>query len=732
MDFNIVTFHSAFNHGAVLQTVALQEFIKELGYSVGVYDYRPSIIKPFSGVKGKFFKALRKANEKEYTEKENRFREFMENNLDLNLEMDSKIYLSGSDQVWNPTGSMNPMYFLRFVCDKSLRASYAASMGASKVPKEKEELFKRYINRFDKVSVREADVKDCVSKFYPGEISVNVDPTLLIKADFWRKYMREVPGLPEEFILAYILHLPKNANKIIKWLQKETGAKVVLIDGQGAMTHLVHNDIALHNAGPREFIWLINKAKVVVTSSFHGTAFSIIFHKEFYSIVNPAAPSRINNILNLVGLKPVNETDSAMDFARNLNVDWDSVDNVLCLEREKSADYIKSVYDFSNSSYRKPLNGTVEQMKDRCTGCSACEASCPVDAIKMQLNDEGFFEPVIDKNKCVNCSKCIKVCPLDKKLGKPKQKSYYGWHKDSQARYNSSSGGAFRAIADGVLSDNGIIFGAVFGDDWRTIGFSDSDHTCMEKMQKSKYSVSNPSGVYNKVKEQLESGRKVLFCGTPCQNAGLTSFLHREYENLIRCDFVCGGMASLTFYREYLEYLSKKYDSEIDIVDFRPKEKGWGRQRIEIQFKSGKKYKTPVYMDYYFKCFACKHVSVRETCLDCEYYSHHVSDITLADFWGYKTANVKPNKEGLSLIIANTDKGQATVECCSSLEYFELEAKFSDYAVISKSPNMAKIKERRAFFEEARAIGFMNAAIKLYKVSEFSHVINGIKAKLRK
>ena len=731
MDFNIVTFHTAFNHGAVLQTLALQEFIKEQGYSVGVYDYRPPYTNPFTGTKGKVFKVLRKIHEKEYIEKENRFHEFVDNNLNLNLEMDSRIYLSGSDQVWNPTGSMNPIYFLRFVGDKSVRASYAASMGTSKVPEIKEELFKRYIDRFDRVSVREPDVKECVSKFYSGDISVNVDPTLLMKADFWRQYMREVPGLPDDFILAYILHLPKNANELLKWLQKETGAKVVLIDGQGAMTHLVRNDLALHNVGPREFIWLVNEAKAVVTSSFHGTAFSVIFHKEFYSIVNPAAPSRINNILSLVGLKPVNETDSLADFTRNTNINWDSVGDILDRERLRSADYLKSVFDFSCGKYRKQLCGTVELMKERCTGCSACEASCPVDAIKMHLNVEGFFEPDIDKEKCINCSKCIKACPLDKKIGKPKLKSYYGWHRNPQVRFNSSSGGVFRALADNVLSTGGIVFGAVYSDDWRSIEFSDSDHSSMEELQKSKYSVSNPSGVYKKIKEQLESGRKVLFCGTPCQNAGLTTYLSKEYENLIRCDFVCGGMASLAFYREYLEYLSSKFDSKIESVDFRPKDKGWGKQRIKVNFENGKEYMTRSHMDYYFKCFANEHISVRETCLDCEFYSYHVSDITLADFWGYKTAKIKGNKEGLSLIITNTDKGKISIEKCKSLMLFELDSKFSDYAVRSKSPNIAKIKQRREYFEKAKLLGFVKAASVLYEVSELSHIKAFVKGKLK-
>ena len=731
MEFNIVTFHTAYNQGAVLQTLALQEFIKENGYSVGVYDYRPPYIPPFQGAKGKIFKILRKIHEKEYIEKEKKFQEFVNTNLNVNLEQDSKIYLSGSDQVWNPTGSMNPIYFLQFVSDKSVRASYAASMGKTVVPKMKEELFEKYIKRFDCFSVREADVKECISKYTSKDISVNVDPTLLMNADFWEKYMREVPNMPDDFILAYILHLPKNANKLLKWLQKETGAKIVLIDGQGAMTHLVHNDISLHNVGPREFLWLMKHSKAVVTSSFHGTAFSLIFHKEFYSIVNPAAPSRINNILNIVGLNSVKETDTVDDFSRNINIDWNSVSKILDTERLKSLRYIKSVYNFSNENFREAIKGTVESVRNNCTGCSACEASCPVDAIKMHLNSEGFFEPKVDKEKCINCSKCIRTCPIDKKVGRRKQKSYYGWHKDPNVRFNSSSGGAFRALADKILQEGGVVYGAVYSNDWRSVEFSNSDNTDMEKIQKSKYTVSNPSGIYYSIKNELDLGRKVLFCGTPCQNAGLSSYLNKEYDNLIRCDFVCGGMASLTFYQEYLDYLSKKFQSEICFVDFRPKYKGWGKQRIKVKFRNNKEYTKRSHLDYYFKCFANEHVSVRSTCLDCEYYAYHVSDITLADFWGYKIAKIKKNKEGLSLIMTNTNKGDNFLKQCDNLNAYVLDSKYSDYAVRSKSPNLKKINQRNIFFEKAHQKGFIKASEELYKVDELSHIKAYVKSKLK-
>lgn len=729
MDFNIVTFHTAYNQGAVLQTIALQEFIAQQGYTVGVYDYRPPYTNPFTGSRGLIFKLFRKIHEKEYELKEKRFCEFCQENLNLNLEKNSKIFLSGSDQVWNPTGSMNPIYFLNFVSDDSLRASYAASMGVCKVPETKKELFKKYINKFDMVSVRENDVKTCIEDYYDGSIWVNVDPTLLMESNFWEKYMNEVPNMPNKYILVYVLHLPKNINKLLKWLKKATGYQIVLIDGQGLMTHLIKHDVALHNVGPKEFLWLISHSESVVTSSFHGTAFSLIFQKEFYSIVNPASPSRINNILNVVGLEPVNESD--INFSRNTDIQWHKIKEILKKEREKSVEYIKSVYDLACTEYRKPLYGTIENIKDRCTGCSACESTCPTGAIKMELNCDGFYTPIISGDMCIHCSKCLKVCPLDKKIGELKKRSYYGWHKDSEVRYNSSSGGVFRALADEVIAQGGVVYGAVYSKDWRTVTFDDSDHTSLENIQKSKYTASNPSGIYPKIKKELDLGRKVLFCGTPCQNAGLTKYLGRPYSNLLRCDFVCGGMSSLTFYREHLETLEKKYNSKIEKIDFRPKKRGWGKQRIQVNFKNGKRYMKRSHLDSYFKCFANEHVSVRETCLDCEFYSYHVSDITLADFWGYKMAKVKKFREGLSLIVGNTKEGIYAIESARNLILHELDPKYSDYAFRSKSPNMKKLEQQREFFLLSRENGFEKTAETCYATSELAHVKAFIKSKLK-
>ncbi len=725
MDFNIVTFHTAYNFGAVLQAYALQKFIEDLNYSAGIYDYKP----PFLGnasFKQKLLSLVKLIHKNDYKSQENRFDAFRARYLNLNLERDSKIFISGSDQVWNPNGIMNPIFFLNFVGDNSFRASYAASIGASSIPPWRIDLFKEYVNRFDAVSVREEDAKNCIEPLYDGHISVNLDPTLLHSADKWNKVSKPVSGLPDKFILVYLLHIPKNAKKLIKWLKKETGYSVVLID-TGFASAVISSDIVLRDVGPEEFLWLMNKAQKVVTSSFHGTAFSIIFEKEFYSIVNPAFPSRISNLLSKCGINGVSESDT--EFSQNI-VDWDKVNSVLKSERQKSKAYIQDIFGRAQGDFRAPITGTINDLKNKCTGCSACEAICPTKAITMSLNREGFLEPVIYGEKCINCSKCKRECPLNAKIGENRKKAWYGWHNDKDVRFESSSGGAFRALADDVLKDGGVVFGAVYSDNWRTVEISSTDEHDILELQKSKYTVSDPTGAYKRVKEELEKGRRVLFCSTPCQTAGLTAYLKKDYQNLLRCDFVCGGLASLDFYRKHLDLLEKKFNSKIKSVDFRPKHKGWGKQQLRIQFENGKVYFMHNYGDSYFSCFAVAHASVRRTCLGCEFKALHVCDVSFADFWGYKSAGIKKNKEGLSLIVSHTNKGIEAVEKAENLYKEPLDLKYTDYAFRSKSPVPSEVKRRDEFFANADRVGYERAA-KPYCDNKIKHILTYLKVKLK-
>ena len=726
LDFNIITFQRL-NYGAILQAYALQEFIKKQNHSVGMYDYiKPSSTSSKITLKAKIKRILSRFNrdEKAKSRRLQRIADFRNTYLNLNLETDSRVFVTGSDQVWNLNTRMDSMFFLRFLDESVCKISYAASMAKTEVPNDKKDVVEEYLRTFDAISVREEGIKESLSPLYDKDISVNVDPTLLHDKTFYRNIANPVEELPEKYILVYILHIPKNGNKLINWLHKETGSPVVLLDRTGAVGMIIKNNMVVRDAGPCEFVYLFDHAECVITTSFHGTCFSLIFEKEFYPIVNPTAPSRISNLLKKVGVQPVNESDAK--FTRR-NIDWEHVRDVLKQERECSRQYICDAFEKAKTKQAGRPSGTVALMSDTCTGCAACEEVCPTNAIKMVLNSKGFYEPSIDVKKCVNCSKCIQLCPLNTKQVVWPKKAYYGWNSFSEVLFKSSSGGAFYSIAQTVLQKDGVVFGAAYSEDWKDIVFECTDDVALEKLQKSKYTVSAASGVYKKIGKYLNDGRTVLFTGTPCQCAGIKSIFGNKYENLITCDFVCGGMPSLSFYREHLDVLQKKYNSTIASLDFRPKDWGWGSYRISIRFKNGKTYIKRDFADAYFKCFITK-ASVRHVCSGCPYYHFHRSDFTIADYWGYRTAGIKKNKGGMSLVVCNNEKAEKIFEEVRDFEKFEIPMKYTHYTIRDKIPSLKRLKDR--FFKLAEEKGFEAAALEMYDINELHYFIKKVKEKL--
>lgn len=343
MDFNILTFHKSQNYGAVLQAFALQEFIKKCGYTVGIFDYRSIKEDAHNGFKSKILEVIKFFNRKNVAVRSSKYKSFVSEYLNTNKNESPKVFLVGSDQVWNPTGIIDPVFFLQGIGNDSIKASYAASLGVNTIPKYNKALLKDYLNIFDHISLRESTAADIIKPLYDKLVSIHVDPALLHNKDFWRNYMQPVEGLPQDYILLYLLHRPKNINKIITSLKKSTGLKVVLIEGQGLvqgiMTLFVKHNKVLKTIGPKEFLYLFNNARIVVTSSFHGTVFSLIFHKEFYSFSDNS--SRISDLLNKMGLPFLSEFDT--DFKRNNNIDWEYIDNYLANERNRSKEYISSL-----------------------------------------------------------------------------------------------------------------------------------------------------------------------------------------------------------------------------------------------------------------------------------------------------------------------------------------------------------------------------------------------------
>jgi NAD-dependent dihydropyrimidine dehydrogenase PreA subunit len=230
------------------------------------------------------------------------------------------------------------------------------------------------------------------------------------------------------------------------------------------------------------------------------------------------------------------------------------------------------------------------EIKDRCTACMTCYNICKVKAIAMLEDDEGFWHPQIDESTCTNCLLCEKICPEinedDNKITNLIQKAYYGWHNDDNIRERSSSGGAFTAFADYILKNNGVVYGAVYDNEKQMVLHKSTDECSLDAMRKSKYVQSYIGDSFNKVKANLQQGKKIFYVGTPCQIAGLKMFC--DDENLITCDFICHGVPPMSLLLEDFKLLENKYHDKIINFDFRPKVKSWSFDFFQFLLNLGK------------------------------------------------------------------------------------------------------------------------------------------------
>jgi coenzyme F420-reducing hydrogenase beta subunit len=362
-----------------------------------------------------------------------------------------------------------------------------------------------------------------------------------------------------------------------------------------------------------------------------------------------------------------------------------------------------------------------------CANCGACYNACPVSAI--HLKEDGLFYSVeVDTEKCINCGACKRVCPVNNyEKHQEVISSYGGCSMDPESVNKSSSGGAFYELAQVVLSNGGIVFAAAYSDDFREVCFYSTEEKSLSDLMKSKYVESKVGVSFKAIKAELDIGREVMFCGAPCQVAGLKSYLKRDYSNLLTCDFSCGGMPSHKMYVEHLDAIERKLKSPISLVDFRSKTYGWDLHSLKMTSRSGKKYLRLYFQDPYFYCFVGNHISVRDYCYKCKFADNHYSDIILADFWKCRTASRIPNNHtGLSLIITCSPKGEEYIQRIRKrFALTILDNEKATYNLKEKNPPSDDfIKNREAFLTKCQNEGFA-AATKSIKLK------SGVKIKAK-
>lgn len=335
--------------------------------------------------------------------------------------------------------------------------------------------------------------------------------------------------------------------------------------------------------------------------------------------------------------------------------------------------------------------------KKKCCGCKACGDACPKKAISYKVDEEGFWYPVVDRALCINCGLCDKACPMGKKdsllsHGQKDPKIFGGYHKNILVRFDSTSGGAFTALANEMYARKGYVSGAVFNEDWSVSNFISNDKKDLPRIRSSKYVQSSAEGLYSRIKELLISGEKVLACGSPCQMAALRTYLGKDYENLIIVDFLCRANNSPKAYRKYLDWLESKYGSKIVAIKAKNKDHGWRSLSRKVTFENGKVYYGDLMEDHYRRAYHSNKI-VRPSCFACEFKGMpRVADITISDFWGVE--RIAPHLDGdlgTSLIFCNTDKGLAFFDSAKkNLVFEEIDFEkvidFNKTAILSPCP----------------------------------------------
>ena len=547
MKIGIITIQKCNNFGADLQAFALQKKLRLMGYDAENINYvyykssrhlkgrgeNPVLrLSVANRIKEVLFPVLERVrnfkNRRAMAERATKFETWSAKNVRQSAEYrsvaslyaahhDYDVYMVGSDQVWNPRmGSNIKPYFLDFASEGARCVSYASSIGAAEISAGAFYLFKTLLRRFSAIGVREKAAAEIVKAMaLESEVKHVLDPTLLLSADEWACVGEEVEGRGEggKYLLLYDLIASTETTELARKIAAEKGLEIVRV-GDGAY-------------GPGEFIWLFSHADFVVTNSFHGTAFSLIHSKDFYTVIprGMTNASRIESIINLVGASDrLLRAESVEGFDRAASVDWTSVSRKLEAARTDSLAFLKRAVEGPDLKVEPKLP----------LGC------------------------------------------------------YAVWNADDAVRAASTSGGLFRVLAEDTIARGGVVYGAAFSSDFHHVVHQAAETIeALDPLMKSKYVWSDPTVAYKEAVGQLKAGRPVLFTGTPCQIAAIKLLAKGYDENLLTMDIVCHGTPRPEIFAAYASELEARFGGKITKYEFRNKDAGWNFPRVNCEFWGG-------------------------------------------------------------------------------------------------------------------------------------------------
>ncbi|MEQ3041939.1 Coenzyme F420 hydrogenase/dehydrogenase, beta subunit C-terminal domain [Collinsella sp. CLA-ER-H3] len=366
---------------------------------------------------------------------------------------------------------------------------------------------------------------------------------------------------------------------------------------------------------------------------------------------------------------------------------------------------------------------TLFESPSHCCGCGSCAAGCPKGAITMSEGKDGFVLPVIDSDLCVGCGACARACGLNRGIGSNSAGPFYAAAGRGDVS-ESASGGVFGAVAREVISAGGVAYGAAYECEGNTLRVLHRRAASVDELRpllNSKYVQSDAGVCFVDVKADIREGRQVLFCGTPCQVAGLKGFLGRYYENLTTVDLVCHGVPSGRMFSDCVEDYGNQFGSPVVDFRFRCKREGWGHSLLLLLLEDGREVTIPAAKSPYYDMFL-NLKTLRDSCYRCPYAGRfRAGDLTIGDFWGVEInrpdvlndSTKFSQTKGISCLLVNNSHGKDFIDSCDSLDLYPVD--FDDIARGNDQlRHPSNLPSDRGLYIEAFAKGGWRSVRKLY------------------
>lgn len=671
-DICIAGFWYGSNYGSLLNGYAMYRVLKDYGKEVLMLQ-KPGASKNDEEIKtGHNVEFVKKYYDKEDISPVLPYEKLEElNNI-------CDCFCAGSDQIWNYDLSFHENLYLPFVKPEKKLISFSTSFGhkKDKVPDEARPRIREYFQRYNAISVREQFDVDILRDNYGVKSTLLFEPVFCIDKKYYDKLAENAKFQEKEpYLLTYILDPTPEKREAILYYGEKIGLKIVnILNGTKGVWKRNKDRLNLpnvvENVEAEDFLKAFMGASYVITDSFHGSAFSVIFNKPFLAIGNYGRG--YERFIDLLGRLKLSDrlVSDPLNIPRDekflSSIDYTETNSIIEREANKTVKWVKNAVDTPIEKLPSVLlpKKSVTSLLDKsyCVGCGACVNICPTNALELKPDTYGYYRANILFDQCIDCGKCSNVCPAlhtpDKKnLKKPECYEFIA--KDENILLASSSGGAFALLSEKVFEKNGYVVGAAWDKDFSVKHSMIESSQDLPKLQKSKYVQSYIGNTLKKIKEKLDKRRFVLFTGCPCQVAGLKAYLNKEYENLITVDLLCSYSPSTEFFKKYLK---EAFPSGLQQYQFRYKNRqyGWDCVTINANTVDGEDIiRHGGIQDDYQRAYH-NHLMCPIHCENCKYQSApRYGDLTIGDFWGIEKKDLQiDSSKGVSIILCNNQKGK--------------------------------------------------------------------------